>query len=216
MEDKFDKYLKQELDSIGNSPIPSQLWDKEYTWEKISTRLKPMGKTISIKWFYAAASIVLILLMTSAIYYKNNTSQISMMKNENSRLRNLIMAQNALSKQNENKPIKTVTVFQIKERIKREIVQNTVYIHDTVTITNYVKEPVNVPVALNNTKKVSDSSVISSSGIPEKKNKLHYVITGEPNNTASENKFMFVSSKSISQKEQETGKPGVAIKIALN
>jgi hypothetical protein len=216
MEDKFDKYLKQELDSITNAPISSQLWDKENTWKKISTGLMPMAKTISIKWFYAAASIVIILLGFSVIYYKNNTSQISMMKNENYRLRNLILAQNALSKQNENKPIKTVTVFQTKERVKKEIVQNTVYIHDTVIIANYVKEPVNVTVALNNTKKVSDSSVITSSGIPEIKNKLCFVITGEPNNAISENKFMLVSSKSLPQKEQETGKPDVAIKIAFN
>src|SRR5512142_129862 len=68
MEDKFDNYLKRELDSIDNASIPSPVWDKDKTWKKIAIGLKPQAKMYSIKWLYAAASLILIILLGTSVF----------------------------------------------------------------------------------------------------------------------------------------------------
>ena len=216
MEDTFDKYLKQELDSLSNAPISSQLWDKEKTWGKINSGLKPQGKTISIIWLYAAASIVFIVLVGSSFYHINYTTQISQMKIENQRLLKMIETKNIALNQKEIKPEKIVTVIQTKEKIRKEIVLDTLYVHDTITIVSYAKNQVNEQVALINTPVVSDSSFALSSDKPAKKNKLYFVVTSEFNGLKDENKYKFVSSKDLIQKEQETVRHDFTFNIALN
>jgi len=214
MEDKFDDYLKHELDSLNNAPIPSHLWDKESTWEKISSGLKPTAKTISIKWFYAAASIALILFGVSATLYKNSNTQISFIKNENQRLLKDVIAQHISGKQSEIKPKKVITIYKTKETIKNEIVQKTIYVHDTITITSYIKEPVYDQITLNNLPFASDS--LASPVAQIKRNKLHFVITNENGVSKDDNNFSVVSSKGLFQKDQEPENNSIGLKIALN
>jgi len=213
MDDKFDKYLKQELDSIDNAPIPSSNWDKEKTWKKIALDLKPQPKTISIKWLYAAAALMLIILIGSSLYYRNSTTRISQMKNENDRLLRMIIAQNNSSKQKDNISGKVVTVFQTKETIQREIVYNKAFVHDTITIAKD-SETSNDQMTVDNTSVLNDSSVATSPTIPLKKNKLHFVISREPN--VVKDTHLLLSSKSFYQTEQDTLRPDNAMKIALN
>ena len=213
MDDKFDKYLKQELDSIDNAPIPSSNWDKEKTWKKIALDLKPQPKTISIKWLYSAAALMLIILIGPSLYYRNYTTRISQMKNENDRLLRMIIAQNNSSKQKDNISGKVVTVFQTKETIQREIVYNKAFVHDTITIAKD-SETSNDQMTVDNTSVLNDSSVATSPTIPLKKNKLHFVISREPN--VVKDTHLLLSSKSFYQTEQDTLRPDNAMKIALN
>lgn len=215
MEYVFDKYLKHELDSINDAPIPSHLWDKEKTWGKIAAGLKPQVKTISIRWFYAAASVVFFLLMGATMYYNNSSSSISHLENENSILLKRLTAENILLKQNKNIQGEVITVVQTKKTIKRMIVQNTVYIHDTVTIMSKISKPVNQLIAENNQQFTSESSVVPLSDMPKKKEGLHYVIDNDPIVSVENSKLKLITSKSLFQEGKTTENMDKTFKIAL-
>ena len=136
---------------------------------------------------------------------------------ENNRLLNLIITNNSILKPNVSKPAKIITVVNTKEIIKREIVRNTVYIHDTVTVVSYQNMPANEQIAFENTtKEIGIDSVPVSTIIPIKKNKLHFVIAHESNVVADGAKFRIGTSKSFYSKDQEVEQKDVLIKFALN
>ena len=216
MEDKFDNYLKQEIDSISNAPISSQLWDKEKTWSKIATDLKPKNRTIPITWLYAAASIAFIVLVGSSFLYKNYTSQITFLKNENSKLLKMTLAKNISAKQHGNEHYKTITIVQTKEKIKKEFISNTVYIHDTITMLSKTTEPQSTIIASNSLKVSIDSSVTPSTNVSESRSKLHFVIANDIITSKENNKLTLILSKALYQKELEKETPDNSLKIALN
>ena len=123
------------------------------------------------------------------------------------------MAKKNSSKQKENISGRVVTVFQTKETVKREIVYDKVYVHDTITIAKD-SEPINTQVTVDNTTVLNDSSVAASPIISLKKNKLQFVISREPN--VIKDTHLLLSSKSFYQTEQDTLRPDKTMKIALN
>jgi hypothetical protein len=111
---------------------------------------------------------------------------------------------------------KTDTIIQIREKVKKEYVQNTVFIHDTVTITSYIEKPVEPTVASVTKPTVSDSASGLTSASPQKTKKLYFVISSVPSGEKDKTKIRLLGSKSFSQKDVEPVKQDVIIRFALN
>jgi hypothetical protein len=209
MEDNFDKYLKQKMDAVSNAPISEHLWDKENTWQKIALKNKPQGKSVSIRWFYAAASVLLMVLIGSSVFYNHLSKQMSQLRAENKRLGEIAVNRNNTSSPVEKVLIKTDTV--IKELIKEEIVQNTLVVHDTLVIVKNSEEQLAVNVMSD-----KDTTLTLSLNEPQKKSKLHFVINNEVIAENEKSKVKIVLSKDLTQKYQERTKQDASIKIAFN
>ncbi|HEY9123835.1 MAG TPA: hypothetical protein PK252_00415 [Bacteroidales bacterium] len=209
MEDNFDKYLKQKMDAVSDAPISEHLWNKENTWQKIALGIKPQGKSVSIRWFYAAASVLLVVLIGSLVFYNHLSKQMSQLRAENKRLGEIAINRNNTSGPVEKVLIKTDTV--IKELIKKENVQNTLFIHDTVVIVKASEEQLAV-----NAMPDKDSVSASSTNEPPKKSKLHFVINNEIFVENEKSKVKLIGSKELTQKDPERTKQDASIKFAFN
>jgi len=189
MDNEFDKFLKEKLDSIADDPVTSPLWNKEKTWSKIESGLKQRTRVISIGWFYAAASLAFLLLLGSVVTIRNYSGQLTRLTKENSRLnQNLAIASQPLmqpEKQVVGNQIPRVeekgqnqAMAQTKELIRQVIVRDTIIIRDTVTIVSYPKEPEPEQIAENISPAANDSTA-TLTAYKEKTNSIHFAIVEE-------------------------------------
>jgi hypothetical protein len=216
MEDKFDNYLKHEINSISNSPVISEHWDKEKTWSKIAKDLQSKPKLISITWLYVAASIAFVVLLGASVLYKNYNSQITSLKNENSKLLKMTLAKNISTKQYGYKHNKTICIIQTKEKIKKVFISNTIHIHDTITMLPIVTEPQPAIVASHSHTISTDSCVALSTNVPKNRSKVHFVIANDIVTPQEDDKLTLILSKSLYQKEPREETPHNTLEIALN
>jgi len=207
MEDKFDKYLKQELNSVENEPISHHLWDKERTWTKIATGLKPKERTISINWLYLAASLLFIVLIGSVFYHKNYTPQISALKKENRRLTGLLAVTKNNKNQSEN-TLQKIHSISVKNSDKKGIAQNSVYVQNTIAAEIPVIESRKEQGSIVNLQSSRDS-VKQIASMPVKKKKLVFVIANEPNSLQKDERYLFASSKRFFPQDQDSVKPDI-------
>jgi len=211
MENNFDDYIQRELDSISNEPIPSFLWDKDKTWDKIALDLKPQKKTISLNWLYAAASILLLLCLLAFFTYQKYTGIICQIKAENDKLIHQVNSMQHAKPQRQ--PKRVFTIFQTKEKLKTEYIQNTVYVHDTIQTIVYLKNPSQENTNLASTQSAKDSI---SKSLPMKKNKLHFIMANTASNTEDAPKFKIVGSKKQMKIEPEPPQVDALFKFELN
>jgi hypothetical protein len=211
MDDKFDQFLKKEIGSAGNQPIPPGLWDKNKTWEKISAGLDRHPKTVSVYWLYAAASLIFVIIISSAFFYQSSSRRVRQLEIENARLSCMEKVPGTPGKNEGSSTEKTVTIFQTKELVKREIVRDTVIVHDTIRVLIPFQEAEKEPIAANIITGAADTSEISEQEPKVKTGNIQYAIAADTGEERT-GKKMRIGTKRYSKDDNEYVRPELTIK----
>lgn len=65
--DKFDSFIKDQINDLDRVPVPGTTWKPEISWEKINSEMQPRRKII-IWWYSGAAASVLLLLALLGVW----------------------------------------------------------------------------------------------------------------------------------------------------
>jgi hypothetical protein len=145
MDNHFDKYIRSKLEEIEGTVVTSTNWEKEKAWKRLENLLRGEVKTISIKWFYAAAALILFAFFSGSMVFYYNHNKIISLSMQLCDIQNKY--QTLLASKQQAYEVHVLKADTIK-----------VNIHDTVFIAS--KEYVHVPVVLHDTVFIRKTDVV--------------------------------------------------------